>query len=184
MPVLDDPPVFVAITDEPVVLGRSGKVSCRLPHPTVSRRHATLRRSPGGLAVEDHQSRFGTFVNGVRIGSTRLQTGDRIRFGAVLTYRVQAGGLSLEIAAQGLSLQASGLAVDVPAATGSAPSRALVHEISFRIEPDTFVGILGPSGAGKSTILNLLATLQSPSRGRVRFDGDQDVAGDSRAIGR
>ena len=35
--------------------------------------------------------------------------------------------------------------------------------------------ITGPSGAGKSTLLSLLAGLDAPSRGVVRFEGE-DIA--------
>lgn len=31
-------------------------------------------------------------------------------------------------------------------------------------------GLLGPNGAGKSSLMRLLATLQRPSRGSMRFD--------------
>jgi ABC-type multidrug transport system ATPase subunit len=44
-------------------------------------------------------------------------------------------------------------------------------------------GLLGPNGAGKSTLMRLIATLQRPSTGRIRFDGI-DVAADPRAIRR
>ena len=37
-----------------------------------------------------------------------------------------------------------------------------------------FVVLLGPSGSGKSTLLNILGSLDHPTRGRIRFDG-QDL---------
>ena len=43
--------------------------------------------------------------------------------------------------------------------------------LSFTLEPGTTTAIVGPSGAGKSTILGLVAGLQEPSSGSVRFDG-------------
>lgn len=42
------------------------------------------------------------------------------------------------------------------------------------IEPGEFLSVLGPSGCGKSTLLRLLAGLDEPQRGRIRF-GEQTV---------
>lgn len=40
--------------------------------------------------------------------------------------------------------------------------------------PKGMYGLLGPNGAGKSTLMRCIATLQTPSQGRIRF-GDIDV---------
>ena len=48
--------------------------------------------------------------------------------------------------------------------------------VTLAIEPNRLVAIVGPSGSGKSTLLNLLGTLDVPTRGHVRFDGE-DVGG-------
>ena len=40
--------------------------------------------------------------------------------------------------------------------------------------PRGMFGLLGPNGAGKSTLMRSIATLQTPSKGRIRF-GDIDV---------
>jgi len=50
--------------------------------------------------------------------------------------------------------------------------RAL-QDVSLTIRPGMF-GLLGPNGAGKSTLMRILATLQDPDAGEVRF-GDLDV---------
>jgi ABC-2 type transport system ATP-binding protein len=51
-------------------------------------------------------------------------------------------------------------------------TRAL-EDASLTITTGMF-GLLGPNGAGKSTLMRCLATLQTPSRGSIRF-GDVDV---------
>ena len=52
--------------------------------------------------------------------------------------------------------------------------RKALSQISFTCGAGEIVGLLGPNGAGKSTLLNILATLLTPSKGRVEY-GDQTV---------
>ena len=52
------------------------------------------------------------------------------------------------------------------------------ENIHFAIEKGEFVCIIGHSGCGKSTILNILAGLDTASRGNVIMDG-KEVAGPS-----
>jgi ABC-type multidrug transport system ATPase subunit len=54
--------------------------------------------------------------------------------------------------------------------------------VTLSVGPGLF-GLLGPNGAGKSSLMRVLATLQVPSAGRVRFDG-VDVVADPRAVRR
>jgi tungstate transport system ATP-binding protein len=42
---------------------------------------------------------------------------------------------------------------------------------SFEVERREILGILGPSGAGKSTLLRIAGLLETPTAGRVVFDG-------------
>jgi heme exporter protein A len=53
--------------------------------------------------------------------------------------------------------------------------RKALSQVSFTCDPGEIIGLLGPNGAGKSTLLNILATLLSPSVGRVEY-GDQSGA--------
>lgn len=46
-----------------------------------------------------------------------------------------------------------------------------LHEVSFGIDRGEFVCIVGPSGCGKSTLLKIMAGLDFPSSGEVRFEG-------------
>jgi heme ABC exporter ATP-binding subunit CcmA len=52
--------------------------------------------------------------------------------------------------------------------------RALSH-VSFECHAGEILGLLGPNGAGKSTLLSIVATLISPSTGRVQY-GDRTAA--------
>ncbi len=54
-----------------------------------------------------------------------------------------------------------------------------VRDISLTINRGRFVAIVGRSGSGKTTLLNLLAGLDTPTSGQVRFEGrDVSVMGE------
>lgn len=49
--------------------------------------------------------------------------------------------------------------------------RGQVKDLSFRIHPGEFIGIVGPTGGGKSTILDLILRFHDPHQGEIRIDG-------------
>jgi ATP-binding cassette, subfamily B, bacterial len=60
------------------------------------------------------------------------------------------------------------------ARTDTAPSREVLHGVSFRADPGGLTALVGPSGAGKTTITQLVSRLYDVSGGAVRIGG-QDV---------
>ncbi|MCO5999311.1 ABC transporter ATP-binding protein [Actinoallomurus rhizosphaericola] len=60
------------------------------------------------------------------------------------------------------------------ARTDTAPSREVLHGVSFRADPGTMTALVGPSGAGKTTITQLVSRLYDVTDGVVRIAG-QDV---------
>ena len=50
--------------------------------------------------------------------------------------------------------------------------REALAGVDLRISTGTF-GLLGPNGAGKTTLMRILATLLSPTSGRVEIDGEE-----------
>lgn len=48
-----------------------------------------------------------------------------------------------------------------------------LSEVSLEIDTDEFVCVVGPSGCGKSTMLNLIAGLDTPTKGHVYVNGTE-----------
>lgn len=47
-----------------------------------------------------------------------------------------------------------------------------LKDINFEVQAGEFVGIMGASGSGKSTLLNILSTLDQPTSGSVKINGE------------
>ena len=68
----------------PLVLGRALSSDLPVLDPTVSRRHAELTIESASVQLKDLGSSNGTFVNGSRVTTTVVRTGDRVVFGKIL----------------------------------------------------------------------------------------------------
>jgi hypothetical protein len=70
-------------------LGRHKNNDIVITDPKVSSFHARIDRTPDGFVLVDLKSRNGSFVNGHRIETSLLRTGDEVRMGAAkLAYKV------------------------------------------------------------------------------------------------
>ncbi|MFT4647682.1 MAG: putative ABC transport system ATP-binding protein [Planctomycetota bacterium] len=47
----------------------------------------------------------------------------------------------------------------------------ILDSVNLTVQSGEFLAIVGPSGSGKSTLLGLLAGLEKPSEGSIRFEG-------------
>jgi pSer/pThr/pTyr-binding forkhead associated (FHA) protein len=69
-----------------IVIGRGDSCEVRLPDPSVSHRHASVRVKGSAYAIVDEGSTNGTFVGGVRLSPNTpraIRNGDMIRVGRV-----------------------------------------------------------------------------------------------------
>ena len=74
-------PHTVVIDHLPFTLGRSSDRDLCISSPEISRAHALIDCDADGYFLRDTGSRHGTFVNGVRITTTRLRSHDQIALG-------------------------------------------------------------------------------------------------------
>ena len=51
-----------------------------------------------------------------------------------------------------------------------------VNSVALRVMPGTIHALIGPNGAGKTTCFNLLTKFLQPTRGTIRYEG-QDITG-------
>ncbi|NJL14047.1 MAG: FHA domain-containing protein [Microscillaceae bacterium] len=65
-----------------MTIGRAANNDVAIPEQTVSSKHATITVQNGSFFINDLGSTNGTFVNGSRIDSKILKSGDLIKFGA------------------------------------------------------------------------------------------------------
>jgi pSer/pThr/pTyr-binding forkhead associated (FHA) protein len=84
-----------------VVLGRGAFADVRLPDPSVSSRHATVRAVAGEYQLFDEGSTNGTWVGGIRLAPQTprsLRSGDVVRLGRVwVEIRTDPAALTLDL---------------------------------------------------------------------------------------
>ncbi|WP_028273885.1 ABC transporter ATP-binding protein [Atopococcus tabaci] len=59
-----------------------------------------------------------------------------------------------------------------------------LSNVDFSVEKGEFVAVMGESGSGKTTLLNILSTLDTPTEGEVRLDGQPLSAIKDKAVSR
>lgn len=78
-----------------IIRNRVGEVRLKLPSPTVSKEHARIVRRGDDWFFEDLNSRNGSIINGKRVTSAVIRSGDWIEVGSVLLrYRADVPTLS------------------------------------------------------------------------------------------
>ncbi len=78
----------VEVSQIPFTMGRQSDNDLVLLDSRVSRHHARVIQDPEGYSIEDLGSRHGTFVNGERVNSCVLKSGDQINLGVTDNYRI------------------------------------------------------------------------------------------------
>src|SRR5436190_417214 len=72
-----------------------------------------------------------------------------------------------------MSLSVHNLAKDYPTRSGPLP---VLRGVDLELARGDALAVMGPSGSGKSTLLHILGTLDDPTSGRVRLNGEDPFA--------
>jgi pSer/pThr/pTyr-binding forkhead associated (FHA) protein len=122
-------------------VGSSRTSDVDLPVRGVSRQHAVLVVTRGGLVVEDRGSTNGSYVNGHRVERSSVPVGARLRFGPVLleVEAVEAEDVEVGIALPAVAAAASAITPEsttrISWETGAEHASAPAEHPSERPEP-------------------------------------------------
>lgn len=74
-----------------VLIGRDDHCDLRLRDPSASRVHCRVLAQEGRVFLKDAGSRWGTFVNGIRVSECELRSGDEIMIGESILHLESIG---------------------------------------------------------------------------------------------
>ncbi|SDB20707.1 ABC-F family ATP-binding cassette domain-containing protein [Bauldia litoralis] len=72
--------------------------------------------------------------------------------------------------------QSGKLVIEAKNVAKSYDGRAIVRDLSIRVERGERIGIVGPNGAGKTTLVNLMTGALAPDTGTIRLGTNLDIA--------
>ncbi|MBV8757103.1 MAG: sigma 54-interacting transcriptional regulator [Deltaproteobacteria bacterium] len=131
----------IVLEDEPVEIGREAQIA--LDDPEASRRHARVEPVESGWQIVDLGSHNGTYVDGARVTTARLQHGSVIRAGKTLIVFVDA-----QLPDGRMPLPALGSKI-----VGDSIAALRLHgEIDLVAAQPVSVLVLGETGVGKELV--------------------------------
>ncbi len=68
------------------------------------------------------------------------------------------------------------MTLDITTITRAYDGLPALDDVSLTVREGEFLALLGPSGSGKTTLLRIMAGLDRPSAGQVRFNGEDFLA--------
>jgi len=159
----------VPLSRSEISIGRDPGCTIVLPHISVSKLHARIRRAQdGSFWLFDNNSTNGLVVNQQQVVSRRrLQEKDVISItNSKLIFTSSAiycctylRGISVDVA-------------DVVIRRGRGKKSFITsNHVSLHVSPGELIAVIGGSGAGKSTILNCMCGYLKPSEGQVYING-------------
>jgi adenylate cyclase len=144
-----------------MVVGRGLSSDIALYDPTISRRHAELTAKGDGVQIKDLGSSNGTFVNGTKVMSGRLQPDDAVTFGRLM-FHLRAPALAPPLSAEPGA--AGGMIVRQVLVAGGAPAGVTSRE--------------GPMAAGNLRLEAATAEARQATKLSMLLDISQKLSGE------
>jgi DNA-binding NtrC family response regulator len=156
---------------EPVVVGSDPASALVINDPHVSRRHAEIARTDGGIMLRDLGSKNGTFVGRLAVKEVTLTSGLEIRVGtSILRFEMggEEGRLARLARAPLREEELAGAPSSFGPALGSSPAMRRLFALLARLAPtDLTVTLTGETGTGKDVLAR--AIHQASSRAQQPF---------------
>ena len=154
----------VSFNGQRMTIGRDESNDLALADPNVSRFHAEVVATAGGIEIRDLGSKNGTRVNGYPISRSGLATGSEIGVGP---FRLVFDGTNF------LRRDDRGaLRMDADDLTMAIRGKTILNRASVSIQPGELTVVIGESGSGKSTMIKALAGVTRPTGGRITVNGE------------
>lgn len=147
-------------------IGRNEANEITLDGLQISNRHARLKKTDGGIVIEDLNSTNGVYVNGERVSRKILTADDSVQIGAFVIKIDAYENVGVFDTRAKTRVDSIGLTKDVRNRFGKGTIR-LLEDVSLSIGANEFIGVLGPSGCGKTTLLNALNGTRPATEGSV-----------------
>ncbi len=155
------------LKQERITIGRDSRNDIVLPHPSVSRTHATVLRQGDRFSIVDNRSMNGILLNGEKLNQQSTLCDKDI---------IQISGFQLIFSGDSIYYKnrLSGIGItarNINKIVGSGKGRKqILRNADVEIKANEFVAIIGGSGAGKSTIMNVLNGFDLNYTGEVFYN--------------
>jgi DNA-binding NtrC family response regulator len=150
----------VEIGADPLVIGSDESCQVSIDDPHVSRRHAEIRRTPGGIVLRDLGSRNGTMLGRIAVKEAVLSSGAEIKIG-MTTIRFEMGGEAGRLGRLAHAPVRDDELAEAPttfgAAVGSSPAMRRLFALLARLAPtELTVTLIGETGTGKDVLAHAI----------------------------
>ena len=154
-----------------ITIGSDSSSDIILSPSAVDSHHCTIYRSSNNLFISDEFSTSGTYVNGIKLSTSRKNQLNNFDVILVGNSKIVLSGQTLyyQIFERGIRLEAFDIVKNVKI---KFKTKQISSHVTMQINPSEFVAFVGGSGAGKSTFMKCISGVEKPTSGTVLLNGE------------